>query len=120
MGCVDRRMSACVIKITDGIGAHGVFVTAPAAYKTATSVVGERIGAVVMCTALPPANSMMLGDDPNKFIFKNMSIKGTLVGSRKDTAAALDFAKRGVLKQISEVYPIDRLPEAVGKLRRGE
>ncbi|KAF4171500.1 hypothetical protein CNMCM8694_004036 [Aspergillus lentulus] len=112
--------TAAVVAAADGIGAHGVFVTAPAAYRTALSFVGDRIGAVVMCIGLAPAKTMVVGDDPNRFIFKNLTIKGTLVGSRRDTAAALDFARRGMLKQICEVYPIDRLPEAVEKLRRGE
>lgn len=109
-----------VTKITDGIGAHGVFVTAPAAYKTALSYVGKRVGAIVMCIGLAPAGTMVLGDDPNTFIFKNLTIRGTLVGSRRDTAAALDFARRGALKQVCEVYPLSRFPEAIEKLRKGE
>lgn len=109
-----------VIETADGIGVHGVFVTAPAAYQTAVSYIGERVGAVVMCIGLPAKGSMTLGTDPCDYIFKNLSIKGTLVGSRRDTAAALDFARRGMLKQISEVYPINRLPEAVEKLRKGQ
>ncbi|RHZ56797.1 hypothetical protein CDV55_103555 [Aspergillus turcosus] len=112
--------TAAVVAAADGIGAHGVFVTAPAAYRSALSFVGNRIGAVVMCIGLAPTKTMVVGDDPNRFIFQNLTVKGTLVGSRKDTAAALDFARRGLLKQICEVYPIDRLPEAVEKLRRGE
>jgi propanol-preferring alcohol dehydrogenase len=36
------------------------------------------------------------------------------------TEKALDYAKRGLLKQICEVYSIDRLPEAVAKLRAGQ
>lgn len=108
------------IEITDGIGAHGVFVTAPPAYKSAVSYVGQRIAAVVMCIGLAPAGTMILGEDPNKFIFSNLTIKGTLVGSRRDTAAALDFARRGALKPVCEVYPISRLPEAVDRLRRGD
>lgn len=109
-----------VIQLADGVGAHGVFVTAPAAYKTALSYIGDRIGAVLMCIGLAPAGTMMIGDDPNRFIFKNLTVKGTLVGSRRDAAAALDFARRGILKQIAEVYPIDRLPEAVERLKKGQ
>lgn len=109
-----------VIDIADGVGVHGVFVTAPAAYKTAVAYVGDRVGAIVMCIGLPPKGSMLLGTDPCDFCFKNLTIKGTLVGSRRDTAAALDFARRGMLKQICEVYPINRLPEAVEKLRKGQ
>ncbi|OQE21691.1 hypothetical protein PENSTE_c011G00235 [Penicillium steckii] len=109
-----------VIETADGIGAHGVFVTAPAAYNNAVSYIGDRVGAMVMCIGLPPAGTMILGTDPCEFIFKNLSIKGTLVGSRSDTAAALNFAKRGQLNQICEVWPFNRLPEGVEKLRRGE
>lgn len=109
-----------VIEAADGVGVHGVFVTAPAAYKTAVSYTGERIGAIIMCIGMPPAGSTTLGADPCEFIFKNLSIKGSLVGTRSDTAAALNFAKRGLLQQISEVYPINRLPEEVEKLRKGQ
>ncbi|EPS26342.1 hypothetical protein PDE_01278 [Penicillium oxalicum 114-2] len=116
----EENPSRAVVQIADGIGAHGVFVTAPAAYKTAVSFVGERVGAMVMCVGLPPAGKTVLGTDPCQFIFQNLSIKGTLVGSRKDTVMALDFARRGMLYQISEVWPFHRLPEAVEKLRKGQ
>lgn len=116
----DSDPAQAVIQLADGVGAHGVFVTAPAAYKTALSYIGDRIGAVVMCIGLAPAGTMTVGDDPDRFIFQNLTVKGTLVGSRRDAAAALDFARRGILKQIAEVYPISRLPEAVEKLKKGQ
>ncbi|KAJ5549186.1 hypothetical protein N7513_006420 [Penicillium frequentans] len=109
-----------VIEVADNIGVHGVFITAPAAYKTAFELVGQRVGAVIMCIGIPTKGSMIFGVEPQDYIFKNLTIKGSLVGSRSDTVAALEFAKRGLLKQISEVYPINRLPEAVEKLRKGQ
>lgn len=45
-------VAAEVVKLCDGIGAHGVFVTAPAAYTTAVSLVGRRVGAAVMCIGI--------------------------------------------------------------------
>jgi alcohol dehydrogenase, propanol-preferring len=62
---------------------------------------------------------MILGSKPNQFIIQNLSIKGTLVGTQAHTLKALDYAKRGLLKQIAEVLPIDQLPEAVARLRAG-
>lgn len=41
-----------VVKVCDGIGAHGVIVTAPSAYKTALSVLGTRVAGIVMCVGL--------------------------------------------------------------------
>lgn len=67
-----------------------------------------------------PAGLVNLGADPNHFAFKNLSIIGTLVGTMKDTHATLDYAKRGLLKQICEVRGMSAFPESVQQLRRGE
>jgi propanol-preferring alcohol dehydrogenase len=94
-------VGAEVKRIADGVGAHGVFVTAPAAYAGALEMVGDRVGGAVMCIGLPPVGS------------------AKLEGTMEDTRIALDYARRGLLKNIAEVYPVDRLPEAVDKLRKG-
>lgn len=43
---------ADVIEIADGIGAHGVFVTAGASYPPAIAYSGTRVGAVITCIGL--------------------------------------------------------------------
>ena len=45
-------VGAAVTKVCDGVGANGVFVTAPSAYKTALTLIGTRVGAIVMCIGL--------------------------------------------------------------------
>ncbi|KAH7043326.1 chaperonin 10-like protein [Macrophomina phaseolina] len=107
-------------KACDGLGAHGVIVTAPQAYKDAVSYVGDRISAKIVCVGLPPAGSTTIGADPNIVVFKNLTIVGSLVGTMSDTAAALEYAKRGLLKQICEVRPLSQMAESVQQLRRGE
>lgn len=116
----EKDVGAAVVKAADGIGAHGVFVTAPSAYASALSLTGTRIGAKIMCIGLPSAGTVTIGADPALFAFRNLTIKGTLVGSMKDTHIALDYARRGLLKQVCEVVPIAQLPEAVKKLRSGQ
>ena len=86
----------------------------------AIAFIGDRIGGRVMCIALPPAGQIMLGTDPNLYVFKNLHIIGTLVGTMQDTAATLDYARRGLLKSIGEVRPLSKMPESVQQLRRGE
>jgi len=115
-----KDVGAAVKEVADGIGAHGVLVTAYQSYKDAFSFIGDRIGGRIMCIALPPAGQVVLGTDPNLYVFKNIHIIGTLVGTMQDTAAALDYAKRGMLKQICEVRPMSQMPESVQQLRRGE
>lgn len=41
-----------VKKVANGVGAHGVIVTAYQAYKDSVSYIGDRIGGVVVCVAL--------------------------------------------------------------------
>lgn len=115
-----KDTAARVKEIADGIGAHGVLVTAYQAYKDAFSFLGDRIGGKIMCIALPPAGTITLGTDPNLFVFKNVSVIGTLVGTMQDTAAALEYARRGLLKGIAEVRGMSRFDESVQALRRGE
>lgn len=49
-----------VKKVTGGVGSHGVFITAPAAYKTALDLVGERVGAKIMCIGLRKFSSITM------------------------------------------------------------
>ncbi|OJD34297.1 alcohol dehydrogenase [Diplodia corticola] len=109
-----------VKRVCGGVGAHGVIVTAPQAYKDAVGYIGDRIGGKVVCVGLPPAGATTIGADPNLVVFKNLTITGSLVGTMSDTAAALEYAKRGLLKPISEVRPLSAMPESVQQLRRGE
>jgi propanol-preferring alcohol dehydrogenase len=81
---------------------------------------GARKGAKIMCIALPPAGTVNLGAEPSTFIFNNLSIVGSLVGTMQDTASALDYAKRGLLKPIHEVRGTSRWNESVQALRKGE
>lgn len=77
----------------DGVEVHGVFITAPAAYRTALSYVGSRVEVGIMGVELAAKGSVTVDGDPNSLIFSSLAIKGTLVGSRRDVAAALGFAK---------------------------
>jgi len=115
-----KDIAAEVIKIADGIGAHGVCVTAYQAYKDAISYIGSRVSGRVMCVALPPKGEVVIGTDPSQFAFKNLHVIGTLVGTMRDTQAALEYAQRGLLKQIAEVRPLSKMPESVKQLHRGE
>ena len=140
-----------IVKLSDGIGAHGVFVTAPQGYKDAISYTGTRVSAKIMCVGmresfipqfffvsqshthpptfltsqcfysrLAPKNTTIIGTDPLIFNLRNLCIMGTLTGTMRDTDLALDYARRGLLSDISEVRGLGRLAESVEQLRRGE
>ncbi|KAF2722713.1 GroES-like protein [Polychaeton citri CBS 116435] len=115
-----KDVAARVKEVADGIGAHGVLVTAYQAYNDSISYIGDRIGGKIMCIALPPAGLINLGTDPNFFSFKNLHIIGTLVGTMQDTAATLEYARQGKLKQIAEVRGMSAFAESVQQLKNGQ
>lgn len=82
--------------------------------------IGNRIGAKIMCIALPPSGVVELGCEPNFMIFRNLHIVGTLVGTMQDAACCLDYAKRGLLKGVSQVRGRSEWAESIQQLRRGE
>lgn len=114
-------VAAKVIEVADGIGAHGVFVTAPQAYKDAISYVGGRVGGSVMCVGLrksspvlvtrtklnrntAPTGTVLLGADPSQYVLQKLTISGTVVGSMMDTEKALDFARRVSISRLEAIF----------------
>jgi alcohol dehydrogenase, propanol-preferring len=54
-----KDVAAEVVRVADGIGAHGVFVTAPSAYPSAIAYTGNRIGGTVMCVGLREYSNLL-------------------------------------------------------------
>lgn len=135
-----QDVPAEVVKACGGIGAHGVIVTGYQAYKDAIAYTGRRVGASVICVALrkfdltpswlaklllifwpiAPKGYMELGTEPGIFAFRKLKVTGSIVGTMQDTVACLEYAQRGLLKQICEVRGVSAFPESVEQLRRGE
>lgn len=83
--------AAQIVKLTGG-GAHGVLVTAvsPPAFSQALNLV-RRKGTIAL-VGLPPGNfSMPIFD----VVLKRITLRGSIVGTRKDLAEAVEFAVEG-------------------------
>lgn len=90
----DQDPAQAVEEYTKG-GAHGVLVTAvhPQAFGQAIGM--ARKGGTIVFNGLPP------GDFPAPIfdiVFKGLTIRGSLVGTRQDLEEALDFYARGKIK----------------------
>lgn len=73
-----------------------------------------------MVIALPAAGEVIVGGEPSSYVFRNLHVIGSLVGTMQDSAACLDYAKRGLLRPIAEVRGKSQWAESVQQLRRGE
>jgi alcohol dehydrogenase, propanol-preferring len=100
-------VNAEVVRLTDGLGAHGVIVTATgsAPYKSAIGML--RTSGTMMCIGLraypflkrPSILTVAAAitdvpqiADPLTLIGKNIKVTGTIIGSRNDCRMALQFA----------------------------
>lgn len=107
---------AKIITATGG-GAHGVLVTAvsPAAFSQAIACTRRR--GTVALVGLPP------GEFPTPIfdvVLKRITLRGSIVGSRRDMAEALSFAAEGKVRTTVTVKPLSEVNEALDQLRHGK
>ncbi|KAI9018197.1 hypothetical protein DFJ74DRAFT_676333 [Hyaloraphidium curvatum] len=106
-----KDIPAKVHEITGG-GAHAVIVTGgtKSAYDPAPFFL--RTAGTMVCVGLPTAGTAIAGADPMR-----LTIKGSLVGSMSETDEALQFAARGLVKPIYQVFPFKDFATAANKLK---
>jgi len=105
-----------VQEVTGG-GAHGALclATSPVAFKQAVSLVRRRGTAV--CVGLPP------GEFPTPIfdiVLKRVTIRGSIVGTRKDLEEAFQFAADGKVHCVVEKRKIKEINDIFGELRKGQ
>jgi propanol-preferring alcohol dehydrogenase len=105
-----------VVKVTSG-GAHGVLVTAvsPPAFAQALHMTRRR--GTVSLVGLPP------GDFPTpifEVVLKRITIRGSIVGTRKDLAEALSFAAEGKVRAHIHQARLEDINSIFADLKEGK
>jgi alcohol dehydrogenase, propanol-preferring len=98
-------------------GAHGVLVTAVSPKIFRQSIDMLRRGGTCSLVGLPP------GDFPTPIfdvVLKRITIRGSIVGTRKDLQESLQFAAEGKVKPTIETQSLDAINEVFDRLKRGE
>jgi len=98
-------------------GAHGVLVTAVSLKIFRQSIDMLRRGGTCALVGLPP------GDFPTPIfdvVMKRLTIRGSIVGTRKDLQESLQFAAEGKVKSITETQPLDAINDVFDRLKRDQ
>ena len=98
-------------------GAHGVLVTAVSPKIFRQSIDMLRRGGTCTLVGLPP------GDFPTPIfdvVLKRITIRGSIVGTRKDLQESLQFAAEGKVKPTIETQPLDAINEVFARLKGGQ
>lgn len=104
-----------IVRATGG-GAHGALVTAVSASAFPQSVAGLRRGGTVVLVGLPPQTFPL---DILATVLGGLTVRGSIVGTRKDMAEALDFLARGLVRPTLSVRPLDEVNEVLAEMERG-
>jgi propanol-preferring alcohol dehydrogenase len=108
--------AAAVIQREVG-GVHGVLVTAVSVPAFQQALDMARRGGTVSLVGLPP------GAFPTPIfdvVLKRLTIRGSIVGTRKDLQESLEFAAEGAVKPTIELQPLDQINSVFERLEKGE
>jgi propanol-preferring alcohol dehydrogenase len=105
-----------VVKETGG-GVHGALVTAvsPVAFNQALHMLRRR--GTMALVGLPPGNFPTPIFD---VVLKRLTIRGSIVGTRKDLAEAIEFAAEGKVHATVHKAKLDSINEVFGALKNGK
>ena len=103
-----------MLKITNGCGPHGVINVAPSAKPLEDALVYVRKTGTIVIVGLPDDGKFTV--DTNLMVFKGVTIKGNLLGSREDMDEVLQFLARGLIDIPIEIVGLSELPTAIQRL----
>ncbi|EKY3119616.1 alcohol dehydrogenase AdhP [Cronobacter turicensis] len=98
-------------------GAHGVLVTAvsPKAFAQATTMM--RRGGTMVLNGLPPGKFDLSIFD---MVLDGTTVRGSIVGTRKDLQEALDFAGHNKVAAEIAVEPLENINDIFERMRNGK
>ncbi|EOM74527.1 alcohol dehydrogenase AdhP [Rhodococcus rhodnii] len=117
---VNARTSADAaeeLKEKTGGGVHGALVTAVNAHAFPQAVGALRRGGTVSLVGLPPDQFPL---DIFTTVLFGLTIRGSIVGTRKDMQEALEFFARGKISPTYQVRPLADINEIFTEMEKGE
>jgi propanol-preferring alcohol dehydrogenase len=108
--------AAQVVKLTGG-GTNGVLVTAvsPKAFKQSLDLVRRK--GTISLVGLPPGDFATPIFD---VVLKRITIRGSIVGTRRDLAEAIEFAAEGKVRATVHKAPLESINEIFADLKAGK
>jgi len=107
---------AKVVKATNG-GAHGVLVTAVSTSAFGQAIAMTRRRGTVSLVGLPP------GEFPTpifEVVLKRITVRGSIVGTRKDLSEAIAFAADGKVKTTVSERRLDDINDILAEMKEGQ
>lgn len=101
-------------------GAHGVLVTTPNPKAFDLAIKLARPGGAVVFVGLPSFDQDKVPISVSSVIGRELTIRGSAVGTRQDLQEAIDFAAAGKVTSRIEKVPFAQCNEALARMRAGK
>lgn len=98
-------------------GAHGVLVTAVSPKAFGQAIGTMRRGGTMVLNGLPPGKFDLSIFD---MVLDGITVRGSIVGTRKDLQEALDFAGRHKVKANITVEPLSNINDIFARMHEGK
>ncbi|WP_435735688.1 alcohol dehydrogenase AdhP [Cellulosimicrobium sp. PMB13] len=108
--------AAAEIQEQTGGGVHGALVTAVNAHAFPQAVGALRRGGTVSLVGLPPEKFPL---DIFTTVLFGLTVRGSIVGTRKDMAEAIDFFARGKVSPTYSVRPLEEINTIFDEMEAG-
>ncbi|KAH7139995.1 hypothetical protein B0J13DRAFT_596898 [Dactylonectria estremocensis] len=113
-----NNVPAEVLKTTAGNGVQAAIVLAPSEVTYNEALQYLAMQGCLMCVAMPHGDAK-LQVAPIFVCRRDITIKGSFVGTRDDITEALGYVVRGEVKPDVVVYPIDEIEDIFRKMEAG-
>jgi len=107
--------SAEIQDLTGG-GVHGALVTAVNGHAFPQAIGALRRGGTVALNGLPPEQFPL---DIFTTVLSGLTVRGSIVGTRKDMSEALDFFARGKVAPTYTMRPLDDINDIFTEMHEG-
>jgi propanol-preferring alcohol dehydrogenase len=113
-------ITARVLELTEGLGAHAVIMCTAANAAYAQGVTFLRFNGTLVCVGIPEHDPVpIMTALPALIIGKQLRIVGSAVGSRREAIETMEFAARGVIKPHFRTEPMENLTAVFEEMGRG-
>jgi propanol-preferring alcohol dehydrogenase len=116
LNCLHPDVVERVVKVTGG-GAQGVLVTAVSTQAFGQAVSMARRHGTVVLVGLPPGN---FPTPIFEVVLKRITIRGSIVGTRKDLEEAIAFASEGKVTARVAVEPLANVNAVFDRMKSGK
>ena len=100
-------------KLNDEYGLFdAAIVFAPVDEVTDTAIKSVKKGGTVVIATV--------GKIPNFLAFEEKTIRGTLIGSRKDMERVIEISEKNNFQVVTETFPLEKANEALQKLKNSD